>query len=152
MALLTKRKAFEATALLASTQVTADGQGSAVRLQSMVNAFAFTLIVSDANEDSGDTLDVYVQTKLDQTNWTDVVHFTQCTGSGGAVRHIGKVSASEPQAMFATSTALTAGAVRHLIGDEWRVRYDLTEGDSGSGSGSGVGLADFTIEVWACPM
>ena len=149
---LALRNIHEATTLLASTEITADGEGDAVRLQSMVNGFAFTLDVTDANEDSGDTLDVYVQTKLDGTNWTDVVHFTQCTGTGGAIRHIGKVVAQLAQTMFATSTALAAGSVRHLLGDEWRVRYDITEGGSGSGSGSGVGLADFTIEVTACPM
>ena len=141
MTLMQKRRAFEATALLASAARSADGNGDAVRLQSMPNALAFTLIVSDAGNGAGDLLDVYVQTKKDGTNWTDVVHFTQCAGNGGAVRHIGKVVAQLAQTMFAPATALAAGSVRHVIGDEWRVRWSVVDATH----------AEFTFEVWACP-
>jgi hypothetical protein len=119
----------------------------------MVNGITFTLDVTDANTDLGDLLDVYVQTKLDGTNWTDVLRFTRVLGNGGAVRHIGKVTAQLATTMFANGTTLTAGAVRNMLGDEWRVRWKITEGDvGGSGSGSGVGLATFTFSVTACPL
>jgi len=140
MAELMKRITFEATEVLASTTETATAAGDAVRLQSQVNALGFTLDVTDADAAGGDTLDVYVQTKLDASDWTDVVHFTQVLGNGGAVRHIARVSAGLAQTMFAVSAALTAGNVRHLLGDEWRVRWVVSGG-----------TAEFTFSVVAVP-
>jgi len=153
MGLIKKQPVHNATDVRASAAVTADGNGTAVRLWAMVNGITFTLDVTDANTDAEDLLDVYVQTKLDGTNWTDVVRFTQVLGDGGAVRHIGKVTAQLAETMFEVDTALTAGAVRNMLGDDWRVRWDLTEaGPPGATSGSGVGLASFTFSVAACPL
>jgi len=140
MGILT-RKTHEATSLLDSTTETTTDAGDAVRLQSMVNAFTFTLDVTDAATAVGDTLDAYVQTKLDGTNWVDVVHFTQVLGNGGAVRHVARVSAALAQATFAVSAALAAGNVRHLLGDEWRVRWAVAGA-----------TPSFTFAVTACPM
>ena len=149
MGRIAKRKQFEATTLSASAEKTADGNGDAVYLQSMVNAFVFTLDLTAAATDAEDLLNVYVQTKLDGTNWVDVVHFAQCLGDGGALRYIEKIEAGTSEAGFEVSSALAAGTVRHLIGDVWRVRWDLTE--AGPGVGSGLGLAAFTFSVTACP-
>ena len=119
----------------------------------MVNGITFTLDVTAAATDAQDLLDVYVQTKLDGTNWTDVVHFTQVLGNGGAVRHIGKVTAQLAETMFEVGSALASGAVRNMLGDDWRVRWDVTEaGPPGATSGSGVGLLAFTFSVTACPL
>jgi hypothetical protein len=119
-----------------------DEAGSAVRLPGMVNAMALVLDVSAAATDAGDTLDVKVQTKIDGTNWIDVVSFTQVLGNGGVKRHVAKIVAGLAEAMFADA-ALAAGSVRHLLGDEWRVKYDQVDADS---DGS------FTFSVTACPM
>lgn len=145
MALNVKRD-HDAITLLAATTTAAgavDTAGAAVRLPGMVNAFAFTLNVTAAATDVVDTLDVYVQTMLDGTNWVDVVHFTQVLGNGGALRYIAKIVAQIAQAEFEVGTALGAAAIRNLLGDEWRVRYVQVDADTD---------ASFTFSVTACPM
>lgn len=121
----------------------AAGTGDAVHLPGMVNGFAFELDVTAAATDADDTLDVYVQTTLDGTNWIDVVHFTQCVGNGGAKRHIGKVLAGAAETMFEAGAALAAGSVRNLLGDKWRVKYVQVDADSDG---------TFTFAVYAVPM
>jgi hypothetical protein len=150
---LKKQSIYNATELRASGEVLADGNGTAVRLWAMVNGVVFTLDVTAAETDAEDLLDVYIQTKLDGTNWTDVVHFTTVLGTGGVKRHIGKVTAQLAETMFEVGSALASGAVRNLLGDDWRVRWDVTEaGPPGDTSGSGVGLLAFTFSVTACPL
>lgn len=90
-------------------------------------AATFQLDVTAAATEAGDTLDVFVQTTLDGTNWVDVVHFTQVTGNGGAKRHFAKVAATEPQAMFENATALAAGSVRNVVGTTWRARWVVVD-------------------------
>jgi hypothetical protein len=45
------------------------------------------------------------------------------------------------QAMYETGTALTAGSVRNIFGDEWRVSYTIVDG--------GAHGQSFTFAVWA---
>ena len=145
MALKCKRD-HDAKEVLAETTTAAgavDTAGASGRLPGMVNGFAFTLTVSAAATDAADTLDVYVQTMLDGENWTDVVHFTQVLGNGGALRYVAKIVAQLATAEFEVGTELGNAAVRHLFGDEWRVRYVQADADSD---------ASFTFSVVACPM
>lgn len=110
----------------------------------MVNAMAFVLDLTAAATEVGDLLDVYVQTKVDGANWLDVGHFTQCLGNGGAKRYVTKLTAQLATAEFENATALAAAAVRNLLGDEWRVRWAITD--------AGDDNASFTFSVAACPM
>jgi len=143
MALLTKQD-HDATTMLASASQTATSTGeSSVRLPGMVNAIVFILDVTADESTAADLLDVYVQTKLDGTNWTDVVHFTQHAGNAGAKRYVMKISAGTACTGFEVGSALGANAVRDLLGDEWRVRFTVVD-DSSS--------ASFTFGVYACPM
>lgn len=140
----TAKKAHEAVTLLASAIQTATGAGDSSRLPVM-QAAAFVLDVTAAATASGDTLDVYVQTMLDGTNWVDVVHFTQILGDiTPPVRYIAKVTSHVATAEFENGTALGAAAVRNLLGDEWRVRWAITDADTDD--------ASFTFSVAACPM
>ena len=82
---------------------------------------------------AGDELDVYVQMKLDGTKWLDVVHFKQCAGHGGAKRYVAGIASSGARTMFEGSAALAASSVRNAIGDEFRVRWVVTDA-SGSPS------------------
>lgn len=119
------KSVYEATTLAAAatTDTTAGATGDAVRLP-VAPAYAFILDVTAAATDAGDTLDVQVQTLIDGTNWIPVVHFTQCIGTGGAKRYVAKICPrSTAQAEFESSATLTAGNVRHLAGDAWRVQY-----------------------------
>lgn len=145
MALLVKRD-FDVITLLASAAQTSTSTGeTAVRLPGMVNAIVFTLDITVDESTAADFLDVFVQTKVDGTNWLDVVHFTQNAGDDGAKRYIEKVAASPAFAGFSAINValLAAGEVRDLIGDDWRVRFTVVD-DSGS--------ASFTFSVVACPM
>ncbi len=139
------RPAHLATTLLASAaQTTTNAGASAVRIPDAANGVAFVLDVTAAATDAGDTLDVFVQTMIDGTNWVDVVAFTQVVGNGGTKRHIAKVSADAAQAMFENGSALSAGSVRNLVGDEWRVRFAIADVSADD--------ASFTFSVTATPM
>lgn len=148
MSLMLKvKRDHDAITLLASTTTAAgavDSQGAAVYLPGMVRAYGFVLDLTNAATDVGDTLDVKVQTKIDGTNWLDVVHFTQILGNGSnTLRFIEKCAARPAFAGFEVGTALTAGNVRDLLGDVWRVKYDQVDADTD---------ASFTFSVTACPM
>lgn len=142
MALLTKRD-YDATTLLASAARTTSSNGSGVRLPGMVNALAFTLDVTVDESTGADKLDAYIQTKIDGTNWLDVIHFTQHDGNAGAKRYVAKIEANTSVSEFEVGSALTETNARDLLGDEWRVKWTITD-DSGN--------ASFTFSVVACPM
>ena len=131
----------DATALLASTvdALAHTVTGSGVGLPRPSNAVQLVLNVTAASAAGGDTLDVKVQTLIDGVTWVDVCYFTQVLGSGGAKIHIAKLLASTVQAMF-LNAVLTAGNIRHLFGDSWRVVYTT------------VGTGSFTFGVTATPM
>lgn len=116
---------------------------TAVFLPRPNNGIEFTLDVTAAATDVGDTFDISVQTLLDGVNWTDVIAFTQCLGNGGPKRHIAKLLTGTAQAMFEVGTALSAGNIRHLFGDQWRVK--VTQVDANSN-------ASFTYAVYAMVM
>lgn len=136
------RKQAAAQALQASGAQTTTGTGTAVvGFPVNLRTIAFELDVTAAATAAGDTLDVFVQAMVDQTNWVDVVHFTQVLGNGGAKRHFVNISTSQAVAMFENASSLAAGSVRHLFGDQYRVRWVVASASSPS----------FTFSVWGCP-
>jgi hypothetical protein len=144
---LETKKDGDAVTVLASTTQTGVGTGNGttdVYLPGMVNGMAFVLDLTAAATDANDTLNVFVQTKIDKTNWLDVVHFTECLGDGGALRYVAKINADIAQAEFEVATALGAAAVRNLLGDVWRVRWAVVDPTGAN--------AAFTFGVTACPM
>lgn len=82
------------------------------------------LDVSAAATAAGDTADFYIDTTVDGSNWVNIVHFPQILGNGGAKRYTAVVS--PPASVTATATDVTsdaaANAVRHVLGDQIRVR------------------------------
>jgi len=90
---------------------------------------------------AGDTCDVYVQTMLDGTNWTDVVHFPQVLGNDAAGRRHAKVLTAGVLLEGDNTAALAAGQVRHALGDEWRVNVVIAGGNP-----------SFTFSVTAIPV
>lgn len=134
----------DAVTLLSSTTRTATLSGSAaVRLPRPNRGVGFVLDVTAAATGVGDTLDVFVQTLINGSTWSDVVHYTQVLGNGGAKRFVAKVTATDTQAMFENSAALAAGSVRNICGDQWRVRADVVD--------AGGGVQSFTFSVTAIP-
>ena len=133
------RKFYESVALQASAAQTATGQSAAVKLPYEWKSVTFELDLTAAATVVGDTLDVTIQTKVDQTNWLDIVHFTQAVGNGGSKRYVVSLSTGVNQAMYEVGTALAAGSVRNVWGDEFRVSWVIA-GASPS----------FTFSVWAC--
>lgn len=140
----TPRPVFLATELVASAARTATGVSDAVRLPDAPNGYGFVFDVSAAATAAGDTLDMKIQTKIDGTNWLDVVVFTQVLGNGGAKRYIAKVSSNGAQTMFENGSALAAGSIRNLVGDEWRCAWSITDATTDD--------ASFTFSVTAMPM
>jgi hypothetical protein len=137
------RAVQETATILASAARTADtGTSDPIRLPHC-DAIAFMLDVTAAATAVDDTLAVFVQTLIDD-KWVDVVAFTLILGNGGAKRYFGKVSAGLAEAMFENGAALAAGSVRHLIGDQWRARFVITDADTDN--------ASFTFSVSACPI
>ena len=115
--------------LLASTAATATGNGSAVALDSFNRQYRhgliFVLDVTAAARAVGDTLDVFVGSLLDGTNWLDVVHFTQVLGNGGAVRYVSKITPYLGQAEFSYGATLAAASIRQILSDQLRVRWTI---------------------------
>ena len=95
-----------------------------------------------AGTDSIDTLDVKVQTNIGGL-WVDVAYFTQMLGNGGTKRFAAKLMSQTAFALGDIAAALTAGNVRHLIGDGWRVNYVTVDADADS---------SFTFSVYAVPL
>lgn len=110
---------------------------------SPLTAVQFVLDVTAAATEAGDTLDVYVQTQLDEANWLDVVHFTQVLGDGGAKRYYSKVTANLATSEFENGAALGAAAVRNFLGRKWRARWAITDVSTDN--------ASFTFSVVGVP-
>ncbi|OGF05200.1 MAG: hypothetical protein A2W00_04440 [Candidatus Eisenbacteria bacterium RBG_16_71_46] len=112
------------------TTVTASGtvNGTAITGLGAYRQAQIALIVTDADTDVGDTLDVYVDTSFDGgSTWLNVVHFPQILGNGADSQ---KYSATlDPAGAAGTSTVdftsdCNAGVVRpSIFGDQVRVRY-----------------------------
>lgn len=127
----------------ARTATDADGTTASGTLPGVGDAstIEFELDVTVAATAVDDTLDVFIQTTIDGTNWIDVVSFTQVLGNGGAKRYVAKITKSEPQAMFEASAALAAGSVRNILGKRYRARWAITD--------AGADDASFTFSITA---
>ena len=108
-----------------------------------VEALALVLDVTAAAAASGDKLNVTVQTQLDGTNWADVARFTEIAGNGGAKRYFKKLTRSAALTEFENASALGAAAQRDLFGQQWRVKYVITD--------AGATASEFTFSVTAVP-
>lgn len=125
----------EGITLVASAAVTETSTGTtAVELSSVGDSLVFQLDVTAAATAVDDTLDVFIQTTVDGTKWTDVVAFTQVLGNGGAKRFLAKISKTEPQAMVENATALSAGSIRQFFGRQYRARYVVVDTDTDDAS------------------
>jgi hypothetical protein len=116
--------------LLASAARTATGTGTAVSGLGEWKSIVLQLDVTAAATAVGDTLDVFVQTTIDGTNWVDVHHFTQVLGNGGAKRYYAKVAGDIALTEFENGAALAAAASRSIVGDKYRIRWAITDADT----------------------
>jgi hypothetical protein len=129
-----------AVTLQASTTVTASGNGSSVWLSNANNGVHCIADFTAVDTDITDILDLFVQTKVDGTNWVDVFRFKRHTGATVLVpaRWTGKITANltlEPgvaEAEFENGTALVQSTSRNIMGDEWRARWAVTSGNDPS--------------------
>lgn len=112
--------------LHASGAETATGNGSSFSAQLVNVSVVWELDVTAAATEAGDTLNVFVQTKIGD-DWVDVVHFTEVIGTGGAKKYYAKQTAAGAETMFENATALAAGAIRNLIGSDWRCRWAIVD-------------------------
>jgi hypothetical protein len=132
----------DATLLTTQTAVVATGSNGIVNLPRPLSGFVCELDVTSAATLVGDTLDVFIQNTLDQNaKWTDAVHFSQILGNGGAKRYLDKIVCNQTVNEFEVGSALGAGTVRHLFGDQWRCRWVVAGGSP-----------SFTFTVWMTPL
>lgn len=124
-----------------TVSATSDDEGASTVLVFDPQDAELQLHVEDSDPDSSATLDVYVQTSLDGTKWTDVAHFTQVIGDESEYYYVLKLNRGLAQAGFELDASLSANAVRHILGRYWRVRHD-TDGMASS-------AASFTYNVKA---
>lgn len=125
--------------LTAQTNVSANGNDSAVEAEASPDAYMLTLDVTAAATVAGDVLDVYVDTKLDEANWVEIVRFPAIAGDGGALRYTAKLRNNPAQPIFEHGTGLAAASTRDLWGHEFRVRWEVTTVDTP--------LFDFTVHA-----
>ncbi len=135
---------FNAVDLAASATVTAAGSGDEVRLPSSMQGLVATLDVTVAATAAGDILNAKVQTKVDGTNWLDIMHFPQVLGDGGAKRYVLKAVAAAAEGSFSTASALASATVRDLLGDTYRAVWSATD--------AGGAAQSFTFSLAVCPM
>ncbi len=127
---------FAGATIQASAAQTATGTGSAAKSSGEWFAAVWQLDVTAAATAAGDTLDVYVQTTVDGTNWFDIVHFPQMLGNGGAKRYIMMTNAYVGElsgdVFFDPSAALPANQVQNIFGDQYRVRWVIASSSAPS--------------------
>lgn len=147
---LVAAKTHDTTVLLASTTTAAGAiastTGASVRLPRPINGVVFVLDVTAAATDAGDTLNVQVQTRVDDGSgetWHNVVHFPEILGNGGAKQNVEKINLQANLTGYESGSALGAGSTRPFVGDEWRVEYVQVDADA---NGS------FTFSVTARPL
>jgi len=122
------RQTFRVKTLKASSAVVATGNtGTSVKIPDALNAMGFVVDVTAAGTAAADTTNIYVQTKLDGTNWVDIYRATEIAGNGGAKRYIAKVTGALATAGFENGAALGEAAVRNMLGDEYRVRWVVVD-------------------------
>lgn len=141
---VTRKVHFARTLVASAARTETDTGTTAIRLPDAPNAVGIVLDVTAAATEVGDTLNVFVQTKIDGTNWVDVYHATEVLGNGGAKRYIAKVTGALAEAEFENGAALAAAAVRNYIGDEWRARWVVVDADADN--------ASFTFSIAVIPM
>lgn len=116
--------------LLASAARTADGNSATSRMQNFRQGI-IQLDITAAATEVADTLNVYVQSSPDGTNWCDLISFTQATGTGGAVRRVARwnsYAAVTTAEGACTDATLAAGSVSQgPIADQIRVKWDITD-------------------------
>lgn len=89
----------------------------------------FEYDLTAATTEAGDTLDVFIDTRLYGTRWINIVHFAQSTGTSEPDRFVAIVNpdSSVMTAPVDVAADASAGAVRHILGDAVRVRYTMVE-------------------------
>lgn len=93
----------------------------------------YMLDVTAAATDVGDTLDVYIQSSIDGTNWDDFIHFTQVLGNGGAKKLIAahnSIIAPTTAMGPAVDGALAAGVKQGPVGSQFRIKYVIVDANA----------------------
>lgn len=110
----------------------------------MVESGLFALLVSAAATDVGDTLDVYLQSSVDDgTTYNDFLHFTQVLGNGGAKKFEAAWNGTivpETELAAPGDAALAAGVKQGPVGPLWRIKWVIVDGNAN---------ASFTFAVLA---
>jgi len=108
-----------------STTVTASGTGSEVLLPKQPTWMQVQLDWTNADTSTSDNLHVFIQTKIDDSNWFDCISFTQVSGTASPKKSISKIEAQAAQAEFDISATLSFGSARHIMSTIYRMRWNV---------------------------
>jgi|TARA_R110002012_G_scaffold298406_1_gene496784 hypothetical protein len=125
--------------LLASRTETANGTAAvSTKAPAELDVATFLLSVTAAATESGDKLNVYVQSSADGgTTYDDFIHFTEVLGNGGAVKHIAIVNfrVTPTSALHVPQdAALSAGVNQGPVANDWRVKWVVTDASTDNAS------------------
>ncbi len=117
--------------LLASAPRTANGTGNAVTLHRGLKALEFLLTLTNADKDAGDTLNIYIQESIDNSNWNDIISFVQLNGESAAQKILAKINcqvAPETELGAMADGSLAAGSVlQGPVGPYLRAKWVLVD-------------------------
>ena len=137
--------------VLASAARTASGTAAfpeaVARVFGRCKRAQFLLDLTASATDSGDTLDVYVQSSVDNSTWDDFIHFTQMLGNGGAKKFLAAFNAdiTPTTALGAPADAsLSAGVKQGPVGSYFRVKWVVVDASTAN--------ASFTFSIQAQPV
>jgi hypothetical protein len=125
---------------------TASGNGSAIALERGLTGLTFLLQVTEAADEAGDTLDVYLQDSIDGQNWDDLVHFITALGNGGAKTFLARQACliSPSSALGEKKDAsLGAGVRQGPVGSQVRAKWVIAQ----SGDVPADGSFKFSVEM-----
>jgi hypothetical protein len=88
------------------------------------------LVVTNADKDAGDTLDVLVDCSIDGVSWVNICHFTQIIGTDAASTIMAVIPRTGTGAVVNATADLTAGNVRNFIGTWLRSRTTRVDANS----------------------
>lgn len=122
------RRVSESEIMLPLLARTASSSGEDVfRFADEMLAIIFTLNVASSSGDGADRIEVFVQTSVNGTAWFDVASFPSVTVNDGSKEYVAKLSSTAGEATFEMGVALSGGDIRNILGNDWRVRYDITD-------------------------
>jgi hypothetical protein len=124
----------------ASSQPVAGSTSGTAGVAANLDKFTDLFVEAELTQDTGGTLDVYVQILMEAT-WVDYIHFTQLTAGSSTFKYAAVLPVTSRTAPIAVGTNLTpALAANMIVGGPWgdKMRLVMVPGTGAVGGTSNV--------------